>query len=134
MEAYECSANKIVQFIPYEKASRVFHTNHPLVNNDQTIYKKLIQKCARKSGVDYLPNTEARCKAMEIRLDDFSKTFTVTEMKEALSSHDDPKNTVCRHGERGYTNGSMVYELSDSPVLHLAPGPPCKTKFKVYKF
>jgi hypothetical protein len=32
--AYECSANKVCQFVPYEGATRVFHTNHPLVNND----------------------------------------------------------------------------------------------------
>ncbi len=132
--AYECSANKVVRFVPYENASRIFHTNHPIVNNDQGLFNKLIQKCPRKSGVDYLPNTVSRCKAMEVRLDDFSKTIQIKDIKEALSSHDDPQNKVCRHGERGYTNGSVVYELSASPVLHLAPGPPCETKYQIYTF
>lgn len=134
VEAYECSANKIVRFVPYEDGSRVYHTNHPIVNDDQSIYTRLIQKCARKSGVDYLPNTVSRCKAMEIRLDDSSKVFSVAEMKEALSSHDDPENPVCRHGDSGYTAASMVYELSGSPVLHISPGPPCKTKYEVFRF
>jgi len=29
---YECSANQIAEFIPYEEATKYYHTNHHLVN------------------------------------------------------------------------------------------------------
>jgi hypothetical protein len=72
------------------------------------------------------------------RLKDPAKRIIVDTAKSALYSHDDPENPVCNHipedGGGGLSFGSLIYEPGDSPVLNLAPGPPCSTEFKVYKF
>ena len=135
--AFECSANKVSRFIPYKSATRVYHTNHPLVNDDQDIYKEVIKKMPPDAVKKSLHNTKTRFESLEKRLKDPSKKITVETIKSTLSSHDDPQNPICydlRKDRSGFTAGSMIYELSDSPVLHLAPGPPCSTEYKIYRF
>ncbi len=136
--SFECSANKVSRFIPYEIATRVYHTNHPLVNDDQGIYRELLKKLPPDRKPKSPGNSEIRLNALEKRLKDPSKRITVETIKSALSSHDDPKNPVCRHkpkdGSGGFTVGCLIMELSNSPKLHLAPGPPCSTEFKIFKF
>jgi predicted choloylglycine hydrolase len=132
----ECSANGAVQYIPYEGATRVYHTNHALASDDQSIFQKLLEKIPAESMKRGMANTKARLAALERRLSDESKRIDLEAIKKTLCSRDDPDNPVCRDlvPGRGLTFGSMIYELSDSPVLHLAPGPPCTTEFKTYTF
>jgi len=76
--------------------------------------------------------------SLEKRLKDPDKAITVDDIKEILSSKDDPDNPVCcekRADGRGvFTAGSLVMDLSENPVLHFAPGPPCTTEFESYTF
>jgi len=132
----ECSANGAVQYIPYEGATRVYHTNHSLASEDKSIFQEFLKKIPPESFKRGMANTKARHAALERRLNDESKRIDLEAVKAALCSRDDPENPVCRDRVpgRGLTFGSMIYELSDSPVLHLAPGPPCTTKFKTYTF
>lgn len=136
--SFECSANKVCRYIPYEGATRVYHTNHPLVNDDKGIYFKMLEKVPENKRPKPPDNSKIRFKSLEKRLQDPQKRIDVAAIKAILSSHDDPKNPVCRHvppgGEGVFTAGCMIYELGDSPVLHLAPGPPCSTEFKKYEF
>jgi len=44
VSSWECSANKVVRFWPYEGAKRLYHTNHALVNDDQSIYQEILKK------------------------------------------------------------------------------------------
>jgi len=131
--SYECSANKVSRYVPYPGANRVYHTNHVLVNDD---LDKTLDADSVYGG--FLPNTQARFRALERRLKDPSKRITVGTAKAALSSHDDPEFPVCRHtpkpGGVGFTAGCGIAELSDPPVFHFAPGPPCSTKFRTYAF
>ena len=133
----ECSANMVNRFIPYKGANRVFHTNHPLVNDDQSIYKEFLKRLPSEKKPKSLSNSEIRLKALEIRLKNPSKMITVETAKAALSSKDDPDNPVCKYKpKKGKGNGqrSLVMVLSEPPVLHLSPGPPCLTEFKTFKF
>jgi len=137
--SFECSANKVSRFIPYKGAKRVYHTNHPLVNDDQGIYTELLNKFSSNAGRRSGPsNSEIRLKALEKRIKDPAKRITIDTIKETLSSHDDPRNPVCndrREGGGGLTAGCPVMVLSpDDPVLHIAPGPPCSTPFTTLKF
>ena len=58
---------------------------------------------------------------------------------EALASEEDPANPVARRLDPskpniiGYTAGTVIYELSDQPVLHFAAGPPSVTPFQSYR-
>jgi len=135
--SFECSANKVCRYIPNEGANRVYHTNHPLVNDDMGIYLKMLEKIPEGKRPKPPNNSEIRFMALEKRLKDPEKRIDVAAIKAILSSHDDPKNPVCRHippGEEGvFTAACVIYELGDSPMLHLAPGPPCFTEFKKYE-
>jgi len=134
---YECSANKVSRFIPYDGANRVYHTNHPFVNDDRSIYREIQKKLSQEKETQGSSNSEIRFRSLETRLRDPEKTITVETVKSVLSSHDHPKYPVCRHKipEGGaMTLGSMIMVLSSSPEMILAPGPPCLTEYMRYKF
>jgi len=135
---FECSANKVSPFIPYEGATRVYHTNHPLVNDDQGIYQEILKDLPAKDRPKSPGNSEIRLASLEKRLKDPSQRITVETIKSILSSRDDPQNPVCRQkpadGGGGCTFGCIIMELSASPQISLAPGPPCSSEFRVYKF
>jgi predicted choloylglycine hydrolase len=134
IKAFECSSNKVIKFTPYEGATRVYHTNHPLVNDDQSVYKELRKKYPLKEKRKGPSNSEVRFNFLEKELKDPSKKITEETIKSILGSHEVP---ICFHKETGggeMTFGCLIMSLSSSPVLHLAPGPPCSTEFSVYKF
>jgi hypothetical protein len=131
----ECSAHQICEFVPYPSADRVYHTNHPLVNNDQSLHQRRLAQMPPDVLKWYQERstTFARLAALEKQLCDPTQTITVDKIKAALSSHAGP---VCI--DRGtsdlITLGCLIMELSPAPVLHLAPGPACSTPFKTYTF
>lgn len=122
----ECSTNKIVQFEPYKDASRVYHTNHPLISDDLIIPpQKLMDGSTSRDRFNYL----------ETRLQDSSKKITVNSIKNILSSHFGP---LCVHHDNqpnsGYTFSSVIYSLSTPPSLHITVGPPCSTEYERFEF
>jgi len=131
--SFECSASKVSRFVPYPGATRIYHTNHALVNDDRD---STFDEDRVYGG--FLKNTEARFRALENRLKDPAKKISTATAKEALSSHDDSQFPVCRHSPKpggfGFTAGCGIAEFSDPPVFHFAPGPPCSTEFKKYTF
>jgi hypothetical protein len=131
----ECSANKICEFVPYPEADRVYHTNHPLVNDDQSLHERRIAQMPHKMHEKFQDSltTYARFESLEKHLGNPGDTVSVDKARAALSSHDGP---VCRHKETGasITLGCLIMELMPSPTLHLAPGPPCSTPFTTYTF
>ncbi len=61
----------------------------------------------------------------------------IADIKSTLSSQDDSTHPVCRPhdpGKSSFTFGTVIQVLSDSPELHLAPGPPNVTPFQVFPF
>jgi len=133
---FECSANRVSAFVPIEGIPRVYHTNHPLVNDDQGIYREILKKRLTEKKPTGPSNSEVRFSSLEKRLEDASKPVTVETAKETLSSHDDHQHPVCRHKRPdggGMTIGCSIMVLSSPPELHFAPGPPCETEFRTYK-
>lgn len=134
---HECSANKVCQFVPYQEAARVYHTNHPLMNDDQSIYKEMRQKMTAEEKKQMPLNSEIRFSSLEKKLKDTLKKVTVETVQAILSSHDHPQHPICRHKKPSggsMTIGCTIMVLSSSPELHFAPGPPCTTAFKIYRF
>lgn len=130
----ECSANKICQFEPYPMAGRVFHTNHPVANDDQSTFRDWLAQIPpeKKHAFYSRMTTERRFAVLARAMSDLSAPLTIGQMIEILSSHEGP---VCIDGDgRSITLGCLIMELSGTPVLHLAPGPPCSTEFKEYRF
>jgi len=122
----ECSANKVIQFEPYKDARRVYHTNHP-IKNDDVIIPPLKPV--------FISTSYDRFNYLESRLRDPSKIITVDTIKNILSSHFGP---VCVHHNNqpnsGYTFSSGIYELSSHPSLYITIGPPCLTIYERFKF
>jgi len=131
----ECSARQICEFVPFPGANRVYHTNHPLVNPDQSLHRRRLAKMPPEVLKWYQERSTSfrRFASLEKHLGDPAETMTVEHIKTALSSHDGP---VCI--DRGISDlitlGCLIMELSPAPALHLAPGPACSTPFKTYTF
>jgi len=123
---FECSANKVSQYLPRKGTFRICHTNHVLANDDR---RPLADEVVKKS------TTRARFDSVKSQLNDPLRKITVDIIKSILSSHEAP---VCVHKTQDpgtlCTFGSMIMSLSKSPILHLASGPPCSTEWRRYKF
>jgi hypothetical protein len=137
----ECSANRVERFVPPEATQRMWHTNHPLANDDTAHYESLIAGISKERTGKSLNNTEARLAAVKGRFSDAQVPITVGVTKEALSSRDDPKNPVSTHydpkaGVIGFTAGCQIFEFyeEDKPVLHVTAGPPDTSEFMTFRF
>jgi len=133
MRCFECGGNTVSRYQPDNAEGRVFHSNHPLANQDRSDVAVHTEH--------RLKNSQARMQSMENRLGDTHKTMGLEDIKAALSAHDDPQNPVSRQLNKenqtntiGYTAGASIYEFSASPILHLAAGPACETPFEQYTF
>ena len=128
---FECCGTSVSRYVPDTHQGRIFHTNHPLVNQDES---EVLPPGKRRSK-----NTVARLDSISRRLGDPVDSITLDNIKDALAAHDDPDNPVSRNinnqgSSIGYTAGALIYELDSRPRLHLASGPPCETEFEIFDF
>jgi isopenicillin-N N-acyltransferase like protein len=134
----ECSANNVVEFSPFPSMGRVYHTNHPTVNEDTESWDRLMERGMRED-----PKTVEKLMARTTtyrRLESVQKAveknipLDVRRAAEILSDHTAP---VCLHHqlEGSYTLGCLIMELDAlHPRLTIAGGPPCSTPFQTYRF
>jgi isopenicillin-N N-acyltransferase-like protein len=134
VESWECSGSKVSLFVPQEGATRVYHTNHPLANDDQGIYQRILEKIPPKKRPKGWSNSEVRQDFLAEHLKDTSTTITVDTIKSILGSRDVPICFENKEGSQGFTFGCLIMELASPPVLHLSPGPPCSTPFQTIRF
>lgn len=126
--SFECSANKVAEFIPYKGAQLTYHTNHPLANDDYNHrYVANLMKQNKTPKDD--PYFCHRLEALERRLKNNEKV-DIEVIKASLSSRDNEKNPVSNRS----TYACTIMILSAKPELHLAPGRPHETAFKVFRF
>jgi hypothetical protein len=121
----ECSAAGAATVSPLAPG-RLIHSNHPVASRDFHGHEALTESTSDS-------DTHQRWTALERRITDVgTSAFGMDEILDALRSHDDPQNPVCRHLQenpaQNFTAATMVCELSAPPVLHLAPGPLCSTR------
>lgn len=151
----ECSARQVSVFAPM--ATRVYHTNHPLANDDQpgrdahatalVFGKGSVTRAASRSvagaasaslteaaGASALSNSEQRFAYLERALDDSAAPVSVQTIMGLLCSCDVPISVPRRGDGAGMTLGSLIMELSAAPVLHIAPGPPAETEYTTFSF
>ena len=129
--ALECSANKVSRYAVDGRTDRVWHTNHPFVNDDLTCGSGLPEN----AGAMAAANTRARYDCLTRRIGETNSPITLDVVKATLRSRDDENHPVSRRIEPGnpnvigYTTGAMVYILDETPRMELAAGPPCSTEF-----
>lgn len=134
VESWECSGSKVSQFVPSAGATRVYHTNHPLANDDQGIYRKILEQTPPEKRPKGRSNSEVRQDFLAGRLKDTSKRITVDTVKSILGSREIPICFENKEGSRGFTFGCLIMELASQPALHLSPGPPCSIPFQTFRF
>jgi isopenicillin-N N-acyltransferase like protein len=138
--AYECSANQVRRFVPASGATRAYHTNHPLVNDDVRLSASRIESLPveKRIGVDRdRLDSETRFSALKNRLRETAEPVTIDTIKGILGSHDSPDYPVCRHKPVGpgvMTIACLIMALSENPELHISSGPACQTEFRTFKF
>jgi len=130
---FECSTGKVVSFAPTSDAGVVYHTNHPLVNDDYDAeYADSFDPAKAVKG-----NSEIRFQALENRLKNLQNGIDVSSIESTLRSHDSTEHPICRPVKQKsatFTFGSTIMKLSDKPEFLVAPGPPDKSPYTVFKF
>jgi isopenicillin-N N-acyltransferase like protein len=121
---FEASAHKVVRFDPQNANGTVYHTNHPLANDD---LKDWFKNPKQDNSSIRLASVQRRIQNLPVVKDE--------DLKAALRAKDDLKNPVCRaFDQRGGTFASVVMTLSGNPRLQITAGPPDKSKYSEMGF
>lgn len=126
----ECSANKVVEFRPFEGSEFTYHTNHPMSNSDYNskYHEQLL--AADKTIEEGLYECQ-RIRSFQSRFTENTEDIAIEEIKDVLRSRDNESGDVVSND---YTYASVIYELSDKPKFIIAPGKPHETEYIEIKF
>ena len=134
--SFECSSHNVSRFVPKEAGELVWHTNHPLANEDYSAwYREYIKN--QKNGSEGPTNSEIRLECVRRRALEHPSDLDVDAIKSILKSQDNAQHPVSgplKDKNSSYTFGSVIMVLSDTPELHVAPGPPHVVPYQVLRF
>jgi len=132
----ECSAGKVSPFTPKEWPSGVWHTNHPLSNDDYTPqYRELLDK--KKDLEKAQENSTARLQSLKQRLGKDTDVPTLKLIQATLTARDSLAHPVCRSYKNKKdvcTFAATIMVLSDKPELLVAPGTPDVHPYQTLSF
>ena len=120
----EASAGKVVEFKPFPDGRLVYHTNHPLINDDLKPWALMDELS--------LANTKTRLAAVRDRLGSDAAAVDEDAIRAILRSKDSPRHPVCRTlrtGSSAFTFGATIMTLSGTPALDVTMGPPDTNAF-----
>lgn len=121
---FEASCNKVLRFDPQNANGTVYHTNHPVANDD---LKDWYKEPAKGNSAIRFASVQGRMAALPGIKD--------ADIKAALRAKDDPKHPVCRaFNQWGGTFGSVVMTLTGNPKLQITAGPPDESEYKEVRF
>jgi hypothetical protein len=133
---FEASAGQVVEFRPVADGSVVYHTNHPLANEDlkpwhlNRIQAQIVEQIS--AG-----NSATRLASIQNRLQRPASTIDDEVIKEALRSKDSERHPICRtlkEGTGSFTFGATIMTLSGTPSLQVTMGPPDANQFVRLEF
>lgn len=128
VKTFEVSANHVEEFVPAPELKRIWHTNHPLVNQH---FCRAIQTWDRLPDQD-AGNTQTRMAYLDREVPVAEKPLTVARVQEILSSREAP---ISSQEEDDFpTVNGLVMELSTEPTLFFSPGPPSQHDFVAFRF
>jgi predicted choloylglycine hydrolase len=133
---FEASANKVVRFNPNNENGTVYHTNHPIVNDDlKSWYEKnnpdLVDELKPSKS-----NSQIRFAAVESRMT-ANAEISDGMIKEALRSKDNKDNPVCRTNSgdgRVFTFASVIMTFGQKYNIQILAGPPDESDYSTYEF
>jgi hypothetical protein len=131
----EASANKVVEFRPVADGSVVYHTNHPLANDDWKPWHARKKQEVKPEEVNQ-GNSQARLSSLTTRLDKPASDIDEQVIKETLQSKDSKEHPICRTLTEGgfYSFGATIMTLSDRPYFQVTMGPPDTNRFLRLEF
>jgi isopenicillin-N N-acyltransferase like protein len=127
----EASAGKVVEFRPTADGRVVYHTNHPLLNDDIKPWHRVLAQVRAAAGGGK-GSSETRLDSLATRLGRRAGEIDAEVIKETLRSKDSTSYPVCRAVKAGsevFTFGATVMTLSGSPSLEVTMGPPDANPF-----
>lgn len=124
---FEASANKVARYDPQNPNGIVYHTNHPIANDD-------IKPWFKKNSASGKSNSNIRFNALENRLAK-PANLSSAQIMETLRSKDDALNPVCRpNNGGGFTFASVIMTMGKEPNLLITAGPPDESEFQKFDF
>jgi predicted choloylglycine hydrolase len=133
---FEASANKVVRHQPEDENGAVYHTNHPIVNDDVKEWYKQYDPSLIRDELSTSDNSYIRLEAVRSRVGQ-NNIVTPEVISTALRSKDDPNHPVCRNntpGKGGFTFASTIMTLSGTPHMSVTAGPPDESAYRDYYF
>lgn len=127
---FEASANKVVEFRPVADGSVVYHTNHPLANDDWKPWHTKKMQPLRPGELNQ-GNSQVRLSSLTERLRKPASAIDEQVIKEILQSKDSKVHPICRTLAEGtvFSFGATIMTLSDKPYFQATMGPPDTNKF-----
>ncbi|UCH94756.1 MAG: hypothetical protein JSV88_31470 [Candidatus Aminicenantes bacterium] len=126
VESFECSVNQVMKYQPEKLKHLVFHTNHPIVNKN---YFPRFLRALKKRNIT-LEDYDSRCK----RFNSLSRTFKEGDRPVSLEFIKTLLSPRAEYINNDYTYGTLIMKLTPQPELHLSPGRPDETVFRVFRF
>jgi isopenicillin-N N-acyltransferase-like protein len=133
---FEASSNKVVRFKPDNPNGSVYHTNHPIVNDDLKPWYALYSPSLSEGTRAPAGNSEFRFEAAERRMST-ATDIDDTTIAGTLRSRDHDQHPVCRTNSEandGFTFASVIMTLSDQPSIQVVAGPPDEGEYSTYSF
>lgn len=133
---FEASANKVVPYNPNNENGTVYHTNHPITNDDLKPWFAEYDPNLKDELKPTNSNSYLRFKAVENRMKANSVISDVL-IKEALRSKDNKKNPVCRTNNedgKGFTFASVIMTFTKQPTIQILAGPPDESDYTTFEF
>jgi len=133
---FEASAGRVVEFRPAVDGSVVYHTNHPLANDDLKPWHANAMQAPipEQAGGG---NSETRLASVRKRLQGPAAAIDEDLIKAALRSRDSERHPICRPfrpGAGSFTFGATIMTLSGTPSLQVSAGPPDVNPFVRFEF
>ncbi len=131
---FEASANQVIRYDPKNSNGTVYHTNHPIVNDDMKPWFE--QYNPQEENKPILSNSYIRLASVQNRIAQSTK-IEDTLIKETLRSKDDANNPVCRSANGrggGFTFASVIMTLTGQPFMQITMGPPDESDYKKVTF
>ena len=126
---FEASANKVVRYNPQNENGTVYHTNHPIVNDDLKPWFETYNPNLKEKPTN--SNSYLRLNAVETRMAN-SPEINDQQIMDALRSRDNDTNPVCRTNNNngyGFTFASIIMTHSETPFIQVLAGPPDESEF-----
>ena len=135
---FEASANKVSRYVPFKNARVVYHTNHPLANDDYNDTRQWLTTNETTNDSSKIADSSGtRFQVLEKRLKGNSSLLEVDIFESILKSCDSAPFPVCvpyRNESTIFTFGSVVMVFSEKPELRLAAGPPNSAEYVPFSF